>query len=54
VAAALHRLAFVGVAQGDSDQTRAQKATLVPAAACITVLAGPRYARRLSAAQASL
>lgn len=33
------RLAFVGVADGDTDETRAQKAGLTLAAACITFLA---------------
>lgn len=38
-ASPLRRLAFVGVADGDSDQVRAQKATLTLAAACVTGLA---------------
>jgi hypothetical protein len=35
----LHRLALLGVAEGDDDQTRAQKATLTLAAGSIIALA---------------
>ncbi len=38
-ASALRRLALVGVVEHDSDQVRAQKATLTLAAACVTALA---------------
>jgi adenylate cyclase len=39
LARAVRRFAFIGVAEGDRDETRAQKATLTLASACVVILA---------------